>query len=299
MPPKKVVKVPAKGKNAYTHLAAAAATNSSTTTTTTITAATTIVAAAATVVASCEPRNISNRTLECEARGIPWFIGTMRENLNQALCRTVKTVKSSKRWQTANPTDKKAMIQVARSQKEQQERDRGFDWREAARNMGFRAKGDNFLWKEGCPIYGTAGASDPTKEAEEEEELPFSLPDDEPTIKKRRRDDDDDDDDPNGDYTKRAFRLPSSSPVLCGLRTAAAASVLSFLLLVFSAVVLFVSPLPSATLSRNQANALKIRLFTKLPEGAISGLVWSNPRVAGSINLFLRSYIIFTRAKTS
>lgn len=114
MPPKTVVNAPTKGKKASNHLAAAAAAAAATTATTTI-------VAAATVVASCEPRNISNRTLECEARGIPWFIGTMRENLNQALCRTVKTVKSSKRWQTANPTDKKAMIQVARSQKEQQE----------------------------------------------------------------------------------------------------------------------------------------------------------------------------------
>ncbi|TGO54524.1 hypothetical protein BOTNAR_0265g00070 [Botryotinia narcissicola] len=228
MPPKKVVKAPAKGKKASTHLAAAA-----------------------TVVASCEPRNISNRTLECEAKGIPWFMGTMRKNLNQALCRTEKSVKSSKEWQATNPAKKKALVQAARSQKE---RDKSFDWREAARNMGFRAKGDNFLWREGCPIYGTAGASDPTKV--KEEEFPFSLPDDEPSkssnhnlpIKKRRREDEDDDeDDPNGYYTKRASRLPSPSPVLCGIRTVAAAAVLSFLLLASSAVVLFASPLPSGS----------------------------------------------------
>ncbi|TGO38364.1 hypothetical protein BHYA_0076g00150 [Botrytis hyacinthi] len=278
MPPKKVVKAPAKGKKASADLAAAAAAANSSSSTST-TAATTITATAATVVASCEPRNISDRTLKCEAKGIPWFIGTMRENINQALCRTEKTIKSSEKWQAANPADKKAMVQAARSQKEQQERDRGFDWREAARNMGFQAKGDNFLWREGCLIYGTAGASDPTEE-KEEEELPFSLPDDEPTIKKRHRDDEDDDeDDPNGNYTKRY--MSRSIP----RQTVAAAFVLSFLLLVFSTVVLFVSPLPSATLSRNQANVLKTRLFIKLPEGAVSGLVWSNPRVAGSNQL--------------
>ncbi|KAF7898645.1 hypothetical protein EAF00_005091 [Botryotinia globosa] len=202
MPPKKVVKAPAKGEKASTHLAAAAAAAASSSSTTTTNATTTIAAAAATVVASCEPRNISNRTLEYEAKGIPWFIGTMRENFNQALCRAEKSVKRSKEWRDANPAKKKAMVKAARSQKEQ-EMGRRFDWRDAARNMGFRAKGDSFLWREGCPIYGTAGASDPT---EEEEELPFSLPDDEPTIKKRRRDDDDEDedeDDPNGDYTKR------------------------------------------------------------------------------------------------
>ncbi|TGO51849.1 hypothetical protein BCON_0153g00150 [Botryotinia convoluta] len=265
MPPKKVVKAPAKGKKTSAHLAAAA--NSSNTTSTSTIAATTA-AAAATVVAGCKPRGISNRMLKYDAKGIPWFIAAMRENINQALCRTEKAVKSTAEWQAANPAAKKAMVQAARSQKEQQERDLGFDWRDAARKMGFRAKGKDFVWKEGCPIYGAAGASDPAEE--EEEELPFSLPDDEPTTKKRRRDDEDDDeDDPNGDYTKKY--MSSSIP----RQTAAAASVLSFLLLVSSAVVLFAAPLPSATLSRNQANVLKLRLFLKLPEGATSGLVWS------------------------
>ncbi|KAF7889506.1 uncharacterized protein EAF02_001921 [Botrytis sinoallii] len=306
MPPKKVVKAPAKGKKVSAHLAAAAA--------------------AATVVATCEPRNISNRTLQCEAKGIPWFIGTMRENFNQALCRTQKAVESDEKWQAANPAHKKAMVQAARSQKEQQERDLGYDWQVAARNMGFRTKGNNFLWKEGCPIYGTAGASDPTEEEEEEEEeLPFSLPDNEPTTKKRRRDDEDDDeDDPNGDYTKRAFKLPPSSPVLCGLR--------SLDLWCRPAPLCFpwVSLIPSIHLnpfeqSTGMVSQAVVRLCaTPWPPGHLFPLlsyfspllclralhkaaggrnIWTclveYRELQAQIKLFLRSSIIFTRAKTS
>lgn len=138
MPPKKNVEAPDKGKNTSAHLAAAAAANNSNTTSTTstttanssnttsITAAATTTAAttapaAAIVVAGCEPRDISNRMLERDAKGIPWFIGTMRENINQALCRKSKEVKSSPEWQAANPADKKAMVQAARSHKEQEQ----------------------------------------------------------------------------------------------------------------------------------------------------------------------------------
>ncbi|KAF7920783.1 uncharacterized protein EAE98_008812 [Botrytis deweyae] len=298
MPPKKVVKAPAKGKKVSAHLAAAAAANSSSTTSTTSTSTT-----ATTVVATCEPRNISNRTLQCEAKGIPWFIGTMRENFNQALCRTQKALEKTHEWRDANPAVKKTMLQAARSQKEQQERDLGYDWRVAARNMGFRAKGNNFLWKEGCPIYGTAGASDPTEEEEEEEEeeLPFSLPDNEPTIKKRRRDDEDDDeDDPNGDYTKRAFKLPPSSPALCGLR--------SLDLWCRPAPLCFpwVSLIPSIHLNpflKPSLDFAPLRGRLALPKAAGGRNIWTclveYRELQAQIKLFLRSSIIFTRAKTS
>ncbi|TGO84172.1 hypothetical protein BPOR_0540g00050 [Botrytis porri] len=273
MPPKKNVKAPAEGKEASSRLTAAAAANSSNNTTSTtsssITAAaatTTTAVAAVTVVAGCAPRVISNRILDCDAKGIPWCIAAMRENFNQALCRRSKEVQSTPEWQAANAADRRAMIQTARSRKEQ-EQDLGFDWREAARNMGFRAKGDSFIWKEGCPIYGTAGASDPAEEEEEEEELPFSLPDDEPTTKKRRREDEEgDEDDPDGDYTR--LYMSRSIP----RQTATAASVLSFLLALYKA-------------------AEKRNIWTCLVD--------FRELLQAQIKSFFHSYIMYTRAKTS
>ncbi|RAL58748.1 hypothetical protein DID88_003054 [Monilinia fructigena] len=135
------------------------------------------------------------------------------ENLNQALCRAGKDAKTTAAWRAANATGKVAIVQAARSQKEQQERAAGFHWRDAATSMGFRAKGQDFEWKVGSPKYHAAGSSDSgeeEKEEEEEEELPFSLSDNEPIMGGRREGEEDDEDDPMGEFT--AHYVQNSTP---------------------------------------------------------------------------------------
>ncbi|KAA8569114.1 hypothetical protein EYC84_000784 [Monilinia fructicola] len=164
------------------------------------------------IVASCEAPRLSARMITTERVGIPWWISRMRENLNQALCRAGKDAKTTAAWRAANATGKAAIVQAARSRKEQQERAAGFHWRDAATSMGFRAKGQDFDWKGGSPKYHAAGSSDSEEEEDEdedEEELPFSLPDNEPTMG-GRREEDDDEDDPMGEFT--AHYVQNSAP---------------------------------------------------------------------------------------
>ncbi|KAB8294812.1 hypothetical protein EYC80_006773 [Monilinia laxa] len=169
------------------------------------------VPASPSLVASCEAPRLSARMITTERVGIPWWISRMRENLNQALCRAGKDAKTTAAWRAANATGKVAIVQAARSQKEQQERAAGFDWRDAATSMGFRAKGQDFDWKVGSPKYRTARSSDSEEEEEEEEEeLPFSLPDNEPTMGGRREEEEDDEDDPMGEFT--AHYVQNSAP---------------------------------------------------------------------------------------
>lgn len=130
----------------------------------------------------------------------------MRANLQKAENRAKQKAQRTAAWRAANTHGRAAIEGRARKQADSEAYvlcyilidERGIQadnlerraeyqhWRVAAAEMGFRADDKSFAWKEGCAKYGAvaaAAAAESLDEEEEEgeEELPFSLPDDEPS----------------------------------------------------------------------------------------------------------------------
>ncbi|TEY47716.1 hypothetical protein BOTCAL_0301g00060 [Botryotinia calthae] len=104
MPPKKVMKASAKGKKTSARLAAAASSN---------TASTTSTSTSTTAVITTPANKLSARARYREARGVPDDIGKDINNNTQRRRRAKIKVKATLAWKNANPKEKQEMLIAA------------------------------------------------------------------------------------------------------------------------------------------------------------------------------------------